>query len=176
MPSAPKLLSATLAAWILVAVLAACSPRPECAEVSLSAAAAAQLDVIELGSSFAVVRPCAYEPDFEVGRVFEDVLPEQGVHYPRVNFSVHRGGTHAFVLSQTEATVPFRAIPLGSHWLRVEEGGRLAEGFAGPAGTGDDIAYLRWRRDGVTFELAATLLPWLTERDVQDLAAGLMRE
>ena len=103
------------------------------------------------------------------------MLPEQGRALTRASTSRCTGtATHAFVLSQTEAPVPFRAIPLGSHWLRVDAGGLLAEGFAGPAGTGDDIAYLRWRRGGVTFELAATLRPWLTERDVQDLAAGLM--
>ena len=168
---------AVVAASLLVAAAAAsaaCGARGPCAEIELSPEAARSLAEIERASAFPVERPCAYEPEFTVGRVSEDRLPEQGQHYPRVNFSVHREGEHAFVLSQTEARVPFRAIPLGSHWLRVGAGGQLAEGFAGPAGTGNDIAYLRWRRGGVTFELAATLRPWLTERDVQDLAAGLM--
>ncbi|MYD65702.1 MAG: hypothetical protein F4X26_06970 [Chloroflexi bacterium] len=120
------------------------------------------------------MRPCAYEPELEVGNVFADALPEEGRQHPRVNFSVHREGEHGFLLSQTEATVPFLAIPLGSHRLQVEVDGRHAEGFAGPSGAGVDIAYLRWRRDGVTFELAATLRPWLTERDVQEIAAGMM--
>ena len=168
---------AVVAASLLVATAvasAACGVRGPCADIELSPEAARSLAEIERSSAFPIMRACAYEPEFTVGRVSEDRLPEQGQHFPRVNFSVYRDGEHAFVLSQTEARVPFRAIPLGSHWLRAEAGGLLAEGFAGPAGTGNDIAYLRWRRGGVTFEFAATLRPWLTERDVQDLAAGLM--
>ena len=168
---------AVVAASLLVATAvaaAACGPRGPCADIELSPEAARSLAEIERSSAFPIMRACAYEPEFTVGRVSEDRLPEDGQHFPRVSFSVHRDGEHAFVLSQTEARVPFRAIPLGSHWLRVDADGLLAEGFAGPAGTGNDIAYLRWRRGGVTFELAATLHPWLTERDVQDLAAGLM--
>lgn len=165
---------AVVAASLLVAASAACGARGPCADIELSPEAARSLAELDRSSAFPIMRACAYEPEFTVGRVFEDRLPEQGQHFPRVNFSVHREGDHAFVFSQTEARVPFRAIPLGSHWLRVDAGGLIAEGFAGPAGTGDDIAYLRWRHDGVTFELAATLRPWLTERDVQDLAAGLM--
>ena len=165
---------AVVAASLLVAAAAACVSRGPCTDIELSPDAAGELADLERSSAFPIARACAYEPEFTVGRVFEDSLPEQGRQFPRVNFSVHRDGDHAFVLSQTEATVPFRAIPLGSHHVQVEVDGRFAEGFAGPAGTGDDIAYLRWRRDGVTFELAATLHPWLTEHDVQDLAAGMM--
>ena len=165
---------AVAVASLLVAASAACGERGPCADIELSPEAARSLAELDRSSAFPIMRACAYKPEFTVGRVFEDSLPEQGRQYPRVNFSVHRDGEHAFVLSQTEARVPFLAIPLGSHWLRVDAGGLIAEGFAGPAGTGDDIAYLRWRYDGVTFELAATLRPWLTERDVQDLAAGLM--
>ena len=47
-------------------------------------------------------------------------------------------------------------------------------GFAGPAGTGDDIAYLRWRSDDVTYELHAALRPWLTEQDIVSLAVALI--
>ncbi len=165
---------AVVAASLLVAASAACGARGPCADIELSPEAAQSLAELERSSAFPITRACAHEDEFTVGRVFEDSLPEEGRQFPRVNFSVHRDGDHAFVLSQTEATVRFLAIPLGSHRLRVEVDGRFAEGFAGPAGTGVDIAYLRWRRDGVTFELAATLHPWLTERDVQDLAAGLM--
>ena len=165
---------AVAAASLLVAASAACGTRGPCADIELSPEAARELAELERSSAFPIARACSFEPDFTVGRVFADSLPEQGRQFPRVNFSVHRDGDHAFLLSQTQATVPFLAIPLGSHRLQVEVDGRFAEGFAGPAGTGDDIAYLRWRRDGVTFELAATLHPWLTERDVQELAAGLM--
>ena len=173
MPSAARLALAAVAA-ILVVAAAACGPHPACEGIALSPEAAAQLDAVEAASTFAIARPCAFGSEFEVGRVFADVLPEAGERHPRVNFSVHRAGEHAFVLSQTEARVPFLAIPQGSARLRAESSGRLAEGFAGPSGAGIDIAYLRWRRAGVTFELAATLRPWLTERDVRDLASGMM--
>ncbi|MDE2695719.1 MAG: hypothetical protein OXH97_04285 [Chloroflexota bacterium] len=165
---------AVIAACILATAGVGCGARGPCEDIALSAEAASSLAELDAASSFPIARPCAYEAEFEVGRVFADALPEQGRQHPRVNFSVHREGERAFVLSQTEATVPFLAIPLGSHRLQVEVDGRHAEGFAGPSGAGVDIAYLRWRRDGVTFELAATLRPWLTERDMQDLAAGMM--
>lgn len=167
-------LAAGMLAITLAAALAACGAREPCAGIALSPEAARQLRAIERDSAFAVVRPCAYGRDLQVSRVFVDVLPEDGRRYPRVHFAVRREGARAFVLSQTEARVPFLAIPLGSHRLRAEADGLVAEGFAGPAGTGDDIAYLRWRRGGVTFELAAPLGPWLTERDARDLARGMM--
>ena len=165
---------AAIAACVLAAAAVGCGASAPCEDIELSREAALSLAELEAASAFAIARPCAYEPSLEVGAVFEDALPEGGVQYPRVNFSVHREGEHAFLLSQTEATVPFLAIPLGSHRLTVRAGGLAAEGFAGPSGAGVDIAYLRWRRGGVTFELAATLRPWLTERDVEDIAAGMM--
>ena len=165
---------AVLAACVLAAAALGCGSPGPCEDIALSPDAASALAELEHDSAFAIARPCAYEPEFEVGSVFADALPEGGRQHPRVNFSVHRDGEHGFLLSQTEATVPFLAIPLGSHRLQVEVDGRYAEGFAGPSGAGVDIAYLRWRRDGVTFELAVTLRPWLTERDVQEIAAGMM--
>ena len=172
MPSAARL--ALAAACLLAAAAVGCGPRAACEDIALSPEASAQLDAIEAASTFAIARPCAYDAELEVGRVFADVLPEAGEPHPRVNFSVHRAGEHAFVLSQTEARVPFRDIPLGSSRLRAESDGRFAEGFAGPSGAGPDIAYLRWRRSGTTFELAATLRPWLTAADVRDIAAAMM--
>ena len=141
----------------------------------MSAEAAEAFDELERSTESRLARPCSFNSQLKVTRVFEDVLPEMGTRFPRVNFSVRRGDTPAFILSQTQAIVPFTAIPQGSHRLRASAGGLLADGFAGPAGTGDDIAYLRWRRGGVTFELAATLRPWLTERDLQDVAEALMQ-
>jgi hypothetical protein len=171
----PALAAVARRSLVLAVVLAACTSQSVCSEVPLSAEAARALDDPDRRSEFPLTRPCAFGSRFEVTRVSEDVIPERGVRYPRVSFSVARAETHAFVLSQTEATLPFRAIPQGSHRLRASTEGVLAEGFAGPAGTGDDIAYLRWRRGGVTFELAATLRPWLTEGDVQRIAEALMR-
>ncbi len=161
--------------FILVAVLAACTSRGSCTDVPLSAEAAEALVELERRAEFRLTRPCSFDSRFEVTRVFEDVIPEMGTRYPRLNFSVRGRGEEAFTFSQTEATLPFSAIPQGSHRLRVSTEGLRAEGFAGPAGTGEDIAYLRWRTGGVTFELAATLRPGLTERDVEDIAEALMQ-
>ena len=93
---------------------------------------------------------------------------------PRINFIVERRGERAFILSQTRALLPFTQIPQGTHRLRVAAGDAVADGFAGPSGSGPEIAYLRWRTAGVTFELAADLHPWQTERDLQAVAAALM--
>ncbi len=175
MPSLPKIACAALATCALAALAAACASEKTCSEVPLSPRAAEALDAIEQRVDFALTRPCAFESGLEVTGVSEDSLPDQGVRHPRVSFVVGRDGRHAFTLSQTRAVVSFRAIPTGSHWLRVSAAGVTAEGFAGPTGAGVDLAYLRWRRDGVTFELQATLGRRLTERDVHDIAAELMR-
>lgn len=162
-------------ACALAALLAACASRNVCEELPLSPHAAEALAAVEERVDFELQRPCSFESSHEVTGLSADVVPEQGVRRPRVSFTVHRAERHAFTFSQTRALVAFRAIPLGSRWLRVSAGGLTAEGFSGPTGAGADLAYLRWRRDGVTFELQATLGPRLTEGDVQDLAAALMR-
>lgn len=108
-------------------------------------------------------------------RAFVDVLPEGGARWPRLHYEVSRDGETAYVLTLTEAIVPYRAIPLGSRRLRVDAGGIVAEGFAGPSGAGGEVAYLRWRAGGVTHELFASLRPWFAERDVRAVAAALMR-
>ena len=171
LPRPVLLIAATCA---LAALLAACTSERRCSEAPLSPRAAEALAAIEGGVDFALTRPCAFESGLEVTGVSEDSLPEEGVRHPRVSFVVGRDGRHAFTLSQTRAVVAFRAIPTGSHWLRVSAGGLSAEGFAGPTGAGVDLAYLRWRKDGVTFELQATLGARLTEQGVQDIAAALM--
>ena len=175
MPSHVRLVSVALAACLAAALLAACASEEACNEAPLSAEAAEALDELERQVDFALMRPCSFESDLEVTGVSEDVIPELGVRHSRVSFTVQRAGSHAFTLSQTRALVPFRAIPLGSHWLRAQVGELSAEGFAGPTGSGVDLVYLRWRRDGVTFELLATLHRRLTEQDVQELAKALMR-
>jgi len=52
--------------------------------------------------------------------------------------------------------------------------GAAAEGFVGPSGTGVEFAYLRWRRGGVTAELAATLRGRLTLGELERIAAALV--
>lgn len=93
---------------------------------------------------------------------------------PRIGFIVSRSGERTFILSETRAELPFTAIPQSTHRLNTTVSGVTASGFAGAAGTGEDIAYLRWRVGGVTYELSATLRPWLSERDVQTLAGALI--
>ena len=175
MSFSPRLVSVALAACLAAALLAACASEATCSEVPLSPESANALDKLERQVDFALRRPCSFESGLEVTGVSADVIPDMGVRHSRINFTVQRAGSHAFTLSQTRALVSFRAIPLGSHWLRAQVGDLTAEGFAGPTGAGVELAYLRWRRDGVTFELLATLRLRLTEEDVQDLAEALMR-
>ncbi len=157
--------------WLLVA---ACAGGRSRGEISLSPAAATSVAEIRGTAGFPLVAPWACDSRLLVTAVFQDAIPEEGALLPRVNFVVDRDGERGFILSQTRALLPFSQIPQSTHRLRASAGGVSADGFAGPAGTGEDIAYLRWRSGGVTFELSATLRPWLSESDVRTLAEGLM--
>lgn len=126
---------------------------------------------LEAQTDFTPQRPCAARAGYRVQRVALDQLPGGS---PRLHFSVEWRGDPAFLFSQTRALVPFSQIPQGTHRLRVTSGGITADGFAGPSGSGGDIAYLRWRAGEVTSELSATLHTWLTEGDIKELAAGLI--
>jgi hypothetical protein len=79
------------------------------------------------------------------------------------------------MLSQTRAGLRFSAIPQGTHRIQFATDGVIAEGFAGPTGTGVETAYLRWRTAEVTYELTATLGTWLSEADLRSIAAALIR-
>ena len=152
---------------------------PRCAPLPLTAEAAGQLDEARATVGFEVVRPCSTVPGLRGERAWVDRLPGQPPQ-PRVHLLVERRGEHVFTLSQTRAEVPFSAIPQGTHPVRVvvERPGAealRAAGFAGPSGSGPQIAYFRWRRDGVTFEVAATLRPWLTEADLLRLVEAWLQ-
>ena len=166
-----RLLLVSTLVWLLGA---ACAGERSCDEISLSPAAANSVADIRATAGFPLLLPWACDSRLLVTAVFEDTIPEQGALLPRVNFVVDRDGERAFIFSQTRALLPFSQIPQSTHRLRASAAGVSADGFAGPAGTGDDIAYLRWRSGGVTFELNATLRPWLSESDVRALAEGLM--
>ena len=166
-----RLLLASTLVWLLVA---ACAGGRPCGELSLSPAAATALADIRGTAGLPLVLPWACDSRLLVTAVFEDTIPERGMLLPRVNFVVSRDGERGFLFSQTRALLPFSQIPQSTHRLRASAAGVSADGFAGPAGTGEDIAYLRWRSGGVTFELSATLRPWLSESDVRTLAEGLM--
>lgn len=144
-----------------------------CREVRFSAQA--EQDFIELSGATPLqwAVPCAFDSALEITGVFVDMLPGAQPQ-PRMSFVVTRSGTPAFIFSQTTAEMPFSAIPQGTHRLRVQAGSILADGFAGPSGTGSDIAYLRWREEPFTFELSAELNARQTEGNIVSLARGLM--
>lgn len=160
---------------IVVGTIAfACGRQPStCEPLTFSPLATAQYAEIRTTLEFAPTLPCSFRSDIEVVRVFDSVVPS-GSPQQRLSFVAERRGTRGFVLSATPAEVPFTAIPQGTHRLRTVRADVTAAGFAGPSGGGEEIAYLRWRIEGVTYELAATLQPWLTEDDVQAIAGALI--
>ena len=170
-----------VASLLLLAVLAAaCSGQPAtCDELPLTVETADELATASTAVGFAPQLPCAYRSDFKVARVFDDSVGSA----PRINFQIERRGERIFILSQTRGEVPFRAIPRSTHNIATTatspDGDRItASGFAGPTagevGGGDDIAYLRWRTNGITYELAAILTPWFDEPDALRTAAALI--
>jgi hypothetical protein len=161
-------------AAVIAVLMLACGNTPVCTDAPLSDDAATALRAAAAQLDFVPRLPCTFDRAFAITSVFIDSLPGSPPQ-PRVHFVVTRRGERAFLLSETRASIPFSAIPLGSHWIRVSEGGVDVVGFAGPSGSGGDTAYLRWRTADVTFELAANLQPWLSEHDVQALATGLLR-
>ena len=161
-----------LACLALLAV--ACAPAPRaCIELPAAAEVERDLEAALPTLDFAPLRPCAFGSGYRLETVFLDELPGRPPE-ARITFEVSRHGARAYLLSHTRAEVPFRAIPQGSHRLSVEVGAVVASGFAGPAGTGEVIAYLRWRHRGVTSELAATLAPSFTEADLLRTAEALL--
>ncbi len=150
-----------------------CGQPVRCTPTPLSEAAATVVPAVTREVGFAPEPPCAFGAAFRVERLFTDRLPGQP-SLARAHYAVMYRQQPAFTLSETRATMPFAAIPQGSHPIHVAGPGATASGFAGPSGSGGDVAYLRWRHGDVTFELFATLAPWLTERDVLAIAAALM--
>jgi len=146
---------------------AACSPIPFPAEVEDQQAAARE------ALTFEPVPPCSVRSDLAVVRVLKGITAARPPE-PRISYIVERRGERAFTLSATRAELPFRAIPRNTEHLRAGAGKVTAAGFAGTASGGDEIAYLRWRIDGVTYELAATLQPWLRPADLQTIAVALI--
>lgn len=159
---------------LLIATFACESAPRVCSDIPLSPAAEQRLSQGQARLNFEPLRPCARAGTFSVSSVYVDVIPGE-VPEPRVSFVVTSRGQEAFVWSQTRDTVPFTAIPAGTHHVTLTVDETVARGFAGPSGNGVDTAYIRWRSGGgITFELAATLRPWLTEADVLILTEGLM--
>lgn len=135
--------------------------------------ARAALEVVAAQIDFTPVLPCGDGRGFVVTSVVGGTLPGTPPQR-RVSFIAERSGERAYVLSETRAPVTFTQIPQSTHRLRVAAGEVVAEGFAGPSGSGGETAYLRWRIDGVTYELDATLGRALNEAEVQQIAIALM--
>ncbi len=166
----------TIAGFVVIvtALTAACGGQPTiCASLRFSEAATDQYAETRETLEFSPTLPCSFRSDIEVVRVLGSVVPA-GSPQPQISFVAERRGERGFIFSATRAEVPFTDIPQGTHWLRIASGEVIASGFSGPSGGGEEIAYLRWRIDGVTYELAATLRPWLTEDDIRLIARALM--
>ncbi len=163
----------TVLPLLALIALAGCeAPAGACVPVPFSVLAANKLAVLAPSVDFGLEPPCVSRSGFEVTDVLEDELPGA---QRRVHFVVQWQGQPAFTLSQTRALMLFSQIPQGTHRLRVDGERATAAGFAGPSGSGSEIAYLRWRTAEVTFELSATLHPWLAERDLVAVTKDLLR-
>ncbi len=163
-----------LVAAIVSSILVACAQPRQCDPIELAPAAAASLASIEQGGLSPLAWPASCDGRLRVTQVFADALPEPGGQVQRLNVVVDRNGERGYVFSQTAAVLAFTRIPPQTHRVEASADGVTVSGFAGPAGTGDDIAYLRWRSDDVTYELHAALRPWLTEQDIVSLAVALI--
>lgn len=165
---------AMIATAVAVAAMACAGGAATCVEATLSRQATAALAVIAADLDFTPLLPCGYGPGFVVESVIVDTLPGAPPQR-RVSFIVERSGRRSYVLSQTRVPVTSTQIPQGTHRLRVAAGDVIAQGFAGPTGSGGEMAYLRWRIDGITYELDATLGGALDEAEALRIVRAVMQ-
>lgn len=159
---------------MLATVLLSCGGEPAvCTETRLSDSASTALPAASARIDFTPQLPCTFGSSFLVTNVFVDELPGTPPQ-PRIHFAVTRHDETAFLLSETRALDAFSQIPLSTHRVRFTVGSVRVDGFAGPSGNDQDIAYLQWRVGDVTYELQATLYAWLSEQDVRALATALI--
>jgi len=159
-----------LVGLLLIAALSlACNTQPAtCDELPLTSDTTEQLAAASTAVGFAPQLPCVYRNDLEVARIFDDSVGSA----PRINFLVLRrgerrdlrDGERIFIFSQTRGEVPFHAIPRSTHNIAI----------TATTVAGDTIAYLRWRTDGITHELAAILTHWFDELTALHTAAALI--
>lgn len=160
---------------IAVLVLACAGSQPgECRVLPLSAEQEQEWQRLSATLDFVPRRACGRD-GMRVARLFVDTVPGGEGFKPRFNQVVEYRGSRAFVFGQSHAMLAFAAIPEGTRWIRPDELGAEADirGFVGPSGSGGDIAYLRWRREGVSSELSASLGPSFTYADLLRLARAM---
>jgi len=158
----------------LILLRMACSPRAAiCADVAWAPEARTTTETESGRLGFSPLLPCGTGRGFVVASVFVDVLPGTPAQR-RISFIVERNGERAYVLSETRTPITSTQIPQGTRRLKVLAGQVVAEGFVGASGSGGEMAYLRWRTDGVTYELDATVGRALEEADVRQVAKALM--
>ena len=162
--------AAVIAAFAAVVVLLfSCGDNVAPMPISMSPEAERAWEEARHRVDFLASPPCSSYSGLQVTQVSVGMSRE-----PRIHFVVERRGERLLILSETRALMPFTAIPMSTHWIVVRSGGSEAAGFAGPSGSGSDIAYLRWRKDDITFELSGSLGAWLTETRFKSLAAASM--
>ena len=165
--------SSTVIAALAVVAMACSSSAATCADAALTGEARATLEVESGQVDFAPVLPCGVGRGFVVRSVVGDALSGTPPGH-RISFIVERNGERSYVLSETRAAVTSSQIPQGTRRISMPAGSVVAEGFAGPSGSGGEMVYLRWRTGGVTYELDATLGRALDEADVRQIAMALM--
>lgn len=164
-----------IASAVVLTAGAACSDRPtRCVDATLTGSAQASLSMLATRIDFKPVLPCGYGSGFVVRSVVGDTLPGP-LPLLRISFVVERDGERSYVFSQTRSPITSFQIPQSTHRLRLSTGAVVAEGFAGPSGSGEEMAYLRWRTGDVTYELDATLGRTLDEAEAKQLATALMQ-
>ncbi len=164
--------------WCIVAALAAigtaCSTGAMTCVDAVLTSEVRQAVAAESGSlGFDPVLPCGTGRGFIMSSVAIDALPGASSGR-RISFIVERNGERAYVLSETRAAITSSQIPQGTRRLSVPAGPVVADGFVGASGSGGEMAYLRWRTGGVTYELDATLGRAVDEADVRQIAGALM--
>jgi hypothetical protein len=166
-------------ALLVATLMIACNTQSAtCDELPLTPDTTEQLDTASTAVGFSPQLPCAYRNDLEVTRIFDDSIGST----PRINSQIERRDERIFIFSQTRGEVPFHSIPRSTHNIAVAAttaagDSVTASGFAGPpaaVGGGAGGAYLRWRINGITYELAAILTLWFDESDVLQTAAALI--
>ncbi len=163
----------TVIAALAVVGMACSSSTTICVDAALTHEAQAALEVESAQMDFTPVLPCGFGRGFVVISVAGDSLPGTPSQR-RISFIVERHGERSYVLSETRAAITSSQVPQGTRRFNVLAGSVVAEGFAGASGSGGEMAYLRWRTDGVTYELDATLGRALDEADVRQITTALM--